>query len=468
MSSCPQGEPTCKKRTGSAVLARRRRRRGHARCSRAPARRRLACTCTSACRATCNRRRSTAQPGYVYTPPSYGYSQPAYVYTQPGYVQYNRPHYHGFNGRRDRDRDGVPDRFDRDRDNDGRPNWRDRDRDGDGVPNRFDRRPDNPHGATEAASARTRRVAVRVSEAAHDRHQRDAGQQPGDLGQRLARAQALLQLRDQVGQRHVDEAAAGHHQEVTAGSPPAGRPATSPPGRPAASRRPPATPSPARRGGCRWSGAAPPGRRCGAALRAPAPPARPPRPAAESAMKAEAIRMPSPKQCTLSPVSTAQPPRSAARACAWSVRMGMVAPWPCACRARRPCAWPWWCSCPWCHSSALSSRKKNTSPTSSVANSAWAPAWLSKASGSRCMKAVASSAPAARLSRCCSQAAGARRRGRRPSPARIRAAASQTLPMPAARVARRMAIRVTDEKPPRRAAALWLLSRCRVRRRRAS
>jgi hypothetical protein len=24
---------------------------------------------------------------------------------------------------------------------------------------------------------------------------------------------------------------------------------------------------------------------------------------------------------------------------------------------------PWWCSCPWCHSSALSSRKKNTSPT---------------------------------------------------------------------------------------------------------
>lgn len=82
------------------------------------------------------------QPGYVYTQPSYGYTQPAYVYTQPGYVHYNRPHGPGFH-RRDRDRDGIPDRFDRDRDNDGRPNWRDRDRDGDGVPNRWDRRPDN-------------------------------------------------------------------------------------------------------------------------------------------------------------------------------------------------------------------------------------------------------------------------------------------------------------------------------------
>ena len=45
---------------------------------------------------------------------------------------------------RDRDRDGVPNRFDRDRDNDGVPNRVDRDRDGDGVPNRFDDRPNNP------------------------------------------------------------------------------------------------------------------------------------------------------------------------------------------------------------------------------------------------------------------------------------------------------------------------------------
>lgn len=33
---------------------------------------------------------------------------------------------------RDRDRDGIPNRYDRDRDNDG-------------VPNRYDRRPDNPY-----------------------------------------------------------------------------------------------------------------------------------------------------------------------------------------------------------------------------------------------------------------------------------------------------------------------------------
>ena len=42
-------------------------------------------------------------------------------WTGPGYQQ----------GRRDRDHDGIPNRFDRDRD-------------GDGVPNRQDRRPSNP------------------------------------------------------------------------------------------------------------------------------------------------------------------------------------------------------------------------------------------------------------------------------------------------------------------------------------
>jgi Ni/Co efflux regulator RcnB len=52
---------------------------------------------------------------------------------------------------RDRDRDGVPNRYDRDRDNDGVPNRYDRnpnrpngpgfgDRDRDGIPNRYDRR----------------------------------------------------------------------------------------------------------------------------------------------------------------------------------------------------------------------------------------------------------------------------------------------------------------------------------------
>ena len=52
----------------------------------------------------------------------YGNAYPAYGYGQPYY-----------NGTyRDRDRDGVPNRYDRDRD-------------GDGVPNYRDRRPNNPY-----------------------------------------------------------------------------------------------------------------------------------------------------------------------------------------------------------------------------------------------------------------------------------------------------------------------------------
>jgi hypothetical protein len=45
--------------------------------------------------------------------------------------------------RRDGDRDGVPDAYDRDRDNDGVSNRRDADRDGDGVRNDRDSRPDD-------------------------------------------------------------------------------------------------------------------------------------------------------------------------------------------------------------------------------------------------------------------------------------------------------------------------------------
>lgn len=48
-------------------------------------------------------------------------------------------------GRRDTDRDGVPNYRDRDLDNDGIRNRRDRDMDGDGVPNRYDHRPENPY-----------------------------------------------------------------------------------------------------------------------------------------------------------------------------------------------------------------------------------------------------------------------------------------------------------------------------------
>jgi len=72
-------------------------------------------------------------PAYVYTPPAYVYAPPQPVYS-PGYVYYGQHQYYnhynrGYRGR-DRDRDGIPNRYDRDRD-------------GDGVPNRFDRRPNN-------------------------------------------------------------------------------------------------------------------------------------------------------------------------------------------------------------------------------------------------------------------------------------------------------------------------------------
>lgn len=58
-----------------------------------------------------------AQPSYIYSQPSYVYTQPSYVYTQPGYVYYGQHQHRGVR----------------------------RDRDGDGVPNRFDRRPNNPY-----------------------------------------------------------------------------------------------------------------------------------------------------------------------------------------------------------------------------------------------------------------------------------------------------------------------------------
>lgn len=53
--------------------------------------------------------------------------QSVYIYGSDGYRA--SPGY--YSGRRDRDRDGIPDRLDRDRD-------------GDGIPNRLDRRPSNP------------------------------------------------------------------------------------------------------------------------------------------------------------------------------------------------------------------------------------------------------------------------------------------------------------------------------------
>ncbi|MDN4056109.1 hypothetical protein QPK32_23885 [Massilia sp. YIM B02763] len=57
-----------------------------------------------------------------YDGPRYGYDRPVY---RDRYDRYGRP-----GGRHDEDRDGIPNRYDRDRD-------------GDGVPNRYDHRPDN-------------------------------------------------------------------------------------------------------------------------------------------------------------------------------------------------------------------------------------------------------------------------------------------------------------------------------------
>jgi hypothetical protein len=112
------------------------------------------------------------RPGYVYRAPAWyqgnggWYMQPA-AWTPYGPDRdrdgvpdrFERRHDRGYerndyyNDRpyhRDRDRDGVPDRYERhgrrwDEDRDGVPNRYDRDRDGDGVPNRWDHRPDNPY-----------------------------------------------------------------------------------------------------------------------------------------------------------------------------------------------------------------------------------------------------------------------------------------------------------------------------------
>jgi hypothetical protein len=97
---------------------------------------------------------SQAYPIYSQAYPVY--TQPVPVYTRPAPVVVHRPYHYGLRHRVapiawDRDRDGIPNRYDRvynprwDRDGDGIPNRHDRvynprwDRDGDGIPNRHDR-----------------------------------------------------------------------------------------------------------------------------------------------------------------------------------------------------------------------------------------------------------------------------------------------------------------------------------------
>lgn len=69
---------------------------------------------------------SSAEVYYSSGTPYYGSGY--YYEPRPAYIYGSRPYGRGY---RDRDRDGVPNRYDRDRD-------------GDGVPNRHDGRPNNP------------------------------------------------------------------------------------------------------------------------------------------------------------------------------------------------------------------------------------------------------------------------------------------------------------------------------------
>jgi hypothetical protein len=105
------------------------------------------------------------QPRHVYVQPQPVYVQPRHVYVQPQPV-YPQGYYGQGSERRgpygDRDRDGIANVYDRDGhrhqqrhghrygpygdlDRDGVRNMDDRDRDGDGVRNRYDRVPSNPY-----------------------------------------------------------------------------------------------------------------------------------------------------------------------------------------------------------------------------------------------------------------------------------------------------------------------------------
>jgi hypothetical protein len=117
------------------------------------------------------------RPGYVYAPPAWqqrggrwymqqgywsprggdGYRSQGFYDAGRGYAYRDGDGYRdrdrdGVPGRyerhargRDTDRDGIPNRYDRDLDNDGVPNRHDRDMDGDGVPNWRDAWPENPY-----------------------------------------------------------------------------------------------------------------------------------------------------------------------------------------------------------------------------------------------------------------------------------------------------------------------------------
>jgi hypothetical protein len=103
-----------------------------------------------------------SRPGFVWAPGYWDWNgrrhvwvggtwlreRPGHVYLAPEWVQRNGRWMldrGAWVARHDRDRDGIPNRYDRDRDNDGVANRYDRDRDGDGVPNHRDAYPNNPY-----------------------------------------------------------------------------------------------------------------------------------------------------------------------------------------------------------------------------------------------------------------------------------------------------------------------------------
>ena len=81
------------------------------------------------------------RPGYAYSPPNWQRRGNGWAYQAARWDRSPVPAYGNGPRWRDRDRDGVPDRYDR------RPGRADNrgDRDRDGVPNRYDRQPDNPY-----------------------------------------------------------------------------------------------------------------------------------------------------------------------------------------------------------------------------------------------------------------------------------------------------------------------------------
>jgi hypothetical protein len=98
------------------------------------------------------------RPGYAYSAPAWYRSDGGWAMQPARWTSYGRdrdrdgvPDRYEWRGH-DRDRDGIPDRYEQrryeqrrhDQDRDGVPNRYDRDRDGDGVPNRYDRAPENP------------------------------------------------------------------------------------------------------------------------------------------------------------------------------------------------------------------------------------------------------------------------------------------------------------------------------------